>query len=198
MFYPNGMYIQDLSNDVADFLENGRFTFADKTYNGVARYIHFPLLRIKDPESETVSRKMYEGEHSIYNDCKSDDIIPLLVITNAEYYKEYINRCNELGIKTRTYFIESIRKYPLWQSDLPELKTIGYEIINPNLCEEGLCWLLNTEPYKCFAEKLNEYGLFDDYETAKFCFDRMSENDRFIVEDEDALIARISILADDE
>ena len=190
--YANGLYIQDVSKDMANFLSEGKFRLADRVYNGVARYIHFPLLRRSDESSKTITDTMTKN---IYEGLSlEDDILPLWVINDFNLYNEYLKQCERLKIKIRILFIESTRQYPLWQGALPELKTIGYEIINPNLCDESFCWLLNTEKYKHYAEKLNQYGLFDDFETAEAFYNELNEKENGFIEECDGLIARISVL----
>lgn len=192
--YANGFCIQDVSNDITNFLSDGRFCLVDRVYNGVARYIHFPLLRCSDELSKTITDTMTEN---IYEDLSlEDDILPLWVINNFNLYKEYLKQCEHLNIKTRVFFIESTRQYPLWKGILPELKTIGYEIINPNLCDESFCELLNSQNYKHFAEKLNQYGLFDDLETAQAFYNELKEKEYGLIEECDAIIARVSELKD--
>ena len=190
--YANGFYIQDVSKNITDFLSEGRFGLVDKVYNGVARYLHFPLLRCSDESSKTITDTMTKN---IYEDLSIEhNILPLWVINNFNLYKEYLKQCEHLNIKTRVLFIESTRQYPLWKEILPELKTIGYEIITPNLCDESFCWLLNSQKYKRFAEKLNQYGLFDDLETAKEFYNELKEKEYDLIEECDGIIARVSEL----
>lgn len=190
--YANGIYIQELSEEAIDFLPNGRFALVDKEYRGVARYISFPLSGTQDLTNFSLNRRMEQG---VYKDTARDnDIIPLWVISDENLYREYLARCEELDIKTRVLFIESTRREPCWAGEMPVIHTLGYEVVNPNLGEVGLCWYLNQEQFKPFAEKLNEHGLFDDYETAKAFYNTLTE-DPFVTEEEYPLIARISIVS---
>lgn len=187
--YANGIYIQELSEEAIDFLPNGRFALVDKEYRGAARYKMFPLSRAQDLISFPLNRKMEQG---VYKDTARDnDVDPLWVISDENLYRDYIKRCQELGIKTRVLFIESTRREPCWDGKLPEMRVLGYEVVNPNLDEVGLCWYLNQAEHKHFAEKLNEHGLFDDYETAEAFYNILAQ-DPFVVEEEDPLIAMIS------
>ncbi|MBQ3598898.1 MAG: hypothetical protein II987_06495 [Clostridia bacterium] len=190
--YANGIYIQELSEEAIDFLPNGRFALVDKEYRGVARYISFPLSGTQDLTNFSLNRRMEQG---VYKDTARDnDVDPLWVISDENLYREYLARCEELDIKTRVLFIESTRREPCWAGEKPEMRTLGYEVVNPNLGEVGICWYLNQEQFKSFAEKLNEHGLFDDYETAEAFYNALTE-DPFVTEEEDPLIARISIVS---
>lgn len=190
--YANGIYIQNISVERTDFLANGKFALVDKEYHGVARYDEFPLLGMKDAVNRSLSDRMAQG---VYKDSSKDnDIIPLWVISDEKLYREYLSRCEELNIQTRVLFIESTRREPCWAGEMPVIHTLGYEVVNPNLGEVGLCWYLNQEQFKPFAEKLNEHGLFDDYETAEAFYNTLTE-DPFVTEEEYPLIARISIVS---
>ncbi len=190
--YANGIYIQNISVERTDFLANGKFALVDKEYRGVARYADFPLLGTKDITNISLSERMAEG---VYRDTERDnDVIPLWVISDAELYREYLARCEELNIQTRVLFIESTRCEPCWMGETPVMHTLGYEVVNPNLGEVGICWYLNQEQFKSFAEKLNEHGLFDDYETAEAFYNTLT-GDPFVIEEEAPLIIKISAVS---
>jgi len=189
--YANGIYIQDMSVENIDFLEKGRFALVDKVYCGAARYGKFPLAHIKDEIDNALCDRMAQG---VYKDTKRENnFIPLWVISDEQLYRDYMKRCNELDIKTRVCFIESTRCEPCWVGATPDLQTLGYEVVNPNLSEEGICWYLNQAEYKRFAKKLNKHGLFDDFETAEAFYNALTE-DPFVVDEEDPLIAKISLV----
>ena len=198
MLYPNGIYIQDVLAMIPKSPFGEKFSFADVAYNGVARYMDLPLCRIHDPITEAISKKMYSGKFSVYKDCSNDfDVEPLCVITSIEYYNEYIQHCKELNIETKVFFIKSTHKYPLWLGEPPKLKVMGYEVASVDLCEPTFIKMLNSDGYKKYAKKLNTYGLFDDFETAKTFFDELNEKEHGLIEEHNALIVEVNVIIED-
>ena len=195
MLYPNGILVQDTSFEMVCSTFDEVLSSNGRKYDGLSRYIDDPLCRIHDHISQSLSKKFYEGEYSVYIDCYRDgEVNPLWVITCIEQYNEYIERCEELNIHTRTFFIESTYRYPLWRGELPELEQIGYEVVSIDLSDTSFYEVLHTPKYLHYAEKLNEHGLFGDFETAKAFYNCVSEKEADLIQECDGIIARVSAL----
>ena len=188
----NGILVQDISKEMTPFLIKGTFKFSNHIYSGVARYKHFPLSVRLDATSKNLTERMAEN---VYKDIgKEEQSLPLWVITDMKLYGEYIKHCEHLNIQTRSLFVESTRYEPHWAGETPNVHLLGYEIVNPNLCVQDICRLLNETRYKGFAKLLNKDGLFPDYETANSFYNEFVRNDSYVAEDNDILIAKISRL----
>lgn len=151
-FYPNGIYIQDLS------LEQTPYICKNYPYRGIAAHYAFPLSRQRGKQwnlnAYLLSKHIQESEHGFF-------LIPSLSAA-----REYITHCKKLQCQILCLFVESSRPNPLWKDDIPQKTVLGYECANINFDPE-FCWYLDNETV-FFKERchLNANGLFDTWEEA--------------------------------
>jgi hypothetical protein len=175
IFYNTGIVIQDVEKDSIVFSHKSSFSDAEfeiyKSYRGTYKYQSWPLENLNDPVSVKLTSETqkwairYDSEDTIY--CNP-------IIPDRQFCLEYLNHCQENGIKTRLLFCQTEINTPVWDSSLPELTFLGYDYSVP--CD---LYSAIVEDLSCFGEylahpfysdmihckeKLNKYKLFDKEE----------------------------------
>ena len=152
-FYPNGIYIQELS------LERIPYACKNFTYRGLAAHYAFPLSRLRGKQWELsaylLSKNVQQNEHGFF-------LIPTLFAA-----KDYAVHCKALQIPIRCLLVESSCSEPQWtNADLPT-SVLGYECAYNDFSDPEFCWYLDNDA--AFSEEqscLNTNGLFNTWEEA--------------------------------
>jgi hypothetical protein len=178
-FFNNGIVIQSLNHewpdfhDMVDYLssQNNDEVLSEKlrlrSYFGFSRYQSWPL----GSETDAISKILNKETENWFLDHYSDDSLDIM--PEKDFCIRYIKHCHEMGIKTRTLFCQTERESPLWKSDIPELKFLGYELtdigfysyITEDLLSEPIEKYLNYQLYKRMIDcrsLLNEFMLFNE------------------------------------
>jgi hypothetical protein len=178
----NGIIIQRLNNPTH---------FVTKfPYNGIHAYYQDALLGIKDEKCIELCKKTFSKE------CDDGLCQILEFISDINLAKEYALECKNHGIPTRILFIESTYSDEIWQSELPQLKFLGYEY-SPIPWDDQVVTDFNWyNPLHQFIPKLNCNGLFNSIEEVaafKKVYD-VAVNNGDIGDNVEAYICRVSEL----
>ena len=152
MWNPNGILVQGL-NDRTNFVKNFPYT-------GMNAFYSFPLLDRKDPECRELT---WQQQFSKTN----GNLLVSELITDADFYQRYINKCAELQIPVRSLFIESSYSLEIWNDPLPDMELMGYEYCPMPVDEQIITDMDWYQGFSRFWPMLNAYGLFNTVEDVK-------------------------------
>ena len=112
---PNGMVIQDIKCS-----ENCQ---SISPYDGVGRYLSWPLSNREDEPSKKITAEAEEKWFGYYQ----GDEFALATVPSIKYIEKYISMCKSQNIETRILWIETTRNSPRWQDSVPKTILLGYD-----------------------------------------------------------------------
>jgi hypothetical protein len=167
----NGLVIQSLV-DKEDFVthtesenlvENHRY----QSYQGIGRYISWPLVQEEDSKSKILTEEANERWfYHYYNE--NPPKYSLEIVPDLDYCTRYLRVCHDKGMKIRILFCKTNRNFPIWGSSCPENVSIGFDHATStdfySTIPDGI--LLDDSPplLQTFRRVLNSHGLFDKIE----------------------------------
>lgn len=152
-FYPNGLYIQDLS------LERVPYACKNFTYHGLAAHYAFPLSRPRGNQWELDAYLL--SKHVQQNDRG------FFLLPSFDIAQEYAAHCRELRLPIRCLLVESAVSEPQWTNTDLLTSALGYECIYNDFSDPEFCWYLdNDAAFSDDCSRLNANGLFDNQEDA--------------------------------
>jgi hypothetical protein len=171
-FFDNGIVIQSINRETKEYQIQYKFSNLDfitfKSYNGLSRYVSWPLEQEKDSLSIELSK---ETEKWFNNYSPNSLHFNLKVIPDRSFLIEYLRHCQEKDIDTRSLFCKTNKETPLWNVPIPELKFLGYDYATsedlrssiPEDLLDPVTTFLHLNFYKSFVDLkqlLNENKLF--------------------------------------
>jgi len=158
--YKNGVIIHDISQS--------EYTAKNITYNGIVRYRKNVIGSYLDVISLGIDEEIAELIINWYVDENDITHYYLDVIPTYDLLKRSVNHYLHFNIPIRILFIESEFDKPEWVGYIPKMKFIGYELGSSEITDPTMIYEIEhcVHPeFEKFANKLNENGLFNEYET---------------------------------
>lgn len=150
--HKNGWVVQDKNCPLLDM--------KNFIYNGINAYDTFPLIRQNDIECRRVSdeqfqKKISENSYQLLN-----------FISDKLLLDKYISLCKQKNINCRVLFIESNYSEEICRTDDKNSILLGYEYCPIPFDEQIITDFDWCTQLTKFIKRLNENGLFDNYEDA--------------------------------
>ena len=159
----NGLIIQDLERKLE--------THQNKPYWGIAAYKTEPLYPWQDIDevSRHLSKSIFSLVNNHYNvDENGREHYTLDVIPTYDLSSRYIKHCQYLELPIRLLFVESTFYDPIWEGPLFPMNFLGYEMGSSEIGDPTMIYEIANcvhPEFQKFQNKINQNGLFDDFET---------------------------------
>ena len=162
ILHKNGLIVQDLRNKID--------TRQDMPYCGIASYMGEPLYLLKDEISKELSKTISSLVSYLYWVDQNGTLCDLLeVIPKYDLAIKYIKHCREdFDIPIRLLFVESECPMPTWEGPLFPMTCLGYEMGSSEIDDPTMIYEIANcvhPEFERFQNRLNNNGIFDDYET---------------------------------
>ena len=138
----------------------------DFPYDGLSSLPLYPLLGVRD-KSGAMDSECLEINKKVFSKCLPDGMWqPLEFISSYDLYARYVEACRTRNIPIRILFVESDYKEEIWNGPDLLMKFLGYEISPIPIDDVVVYDLQYSTKLREFRNRLNQYGLFTEWEQA--------------------------------